>query len=715
MKATQPRNILVCTVGASWAVVPEVLGFVAPNLLALYEQHPQREALERSRSDHGIAAPDELWLITTAGRLTEESVSRVQRWWELLGKPLPLRIWIAEDTDQLASSQECLLLRELTFRVVLAARQHCAGGKLLLSLAGGRKTMSADLQAAGAVLGAHALLHVVGPEPLPDWLRGDPRPELFTAPLPPDRASAIVPVVVGKGQWDETLQVPNVDGTRVASEWFPVPLEDCVVRWRPPQGARWLTGEIERRQRDGASLVRNFVSAMTSGDAYPNWTWLLRLPPALLDQLRATTVAGRHRSLLHKLPKIDLHRHLGGCLDLKSQRLVGRALWEELTQAEQQRALEELRQLGFVGAGWPADWPQRLRKSSQRSALCAALLALTAEEVLEAHLYGSTEPRVALKRRHPAGFSAYERPGELVGSAVLSNPASLQIYAKEVVRLAAEEGLVAVELRGSPHKYDPEDPAGFVRRLRDALVRAGASVGNSLPPGAPSPTSRPHVGFIWILDRRDQAGAEKVMQAAVRAHEEMDGFLVGLDLAGDERCSSPQQWGGLFTPAFQQCLFVTVHAGEDEPAENIWEAAYHMHADRIGHGLTLHKNSRLMARFRERRICLELCPTSNIEVAGYRDPARPQTEELPSYPLRALMEAGLPLTLCTDNPGISRTTLPDEYLTASRIVPGGLSMWEALALMRQAFERSFLPAPVRTALMQSADVEVARIIGEGEW
>jgi adenosine deaminase len=79
------------------------------------------------------------------------------------------------------------------------------------------------------------------------------------------------------------------------------------------------------------------------------------------------------------------------------------------------------------------------------------------------------------------------------------------------------------------------------------------------------------------------------------------------------------------------------------------------------------------------------------------------------------MEAGLPLTLCTDNPGISRTTLPDEYLTASRIVPGGLSMWEALAMMRQAFERSFLPAPVRTALMQSADVEVARIIGEGEW
>lgn len=714
MKASQDRNILVCTVGASWAVVPEVLGFVAPDLLPLYSLHPQAQTLERSRRQHGVRAPDELWLITSAGQQAEQSLASIRQWWEMLGNPIPLRIWVAEQTDQLATPQECLRIRELTFRVVLLARERCAGGQLLLSLAGGRKTMSADLQAAGAVLGAHAWLHVVGPDPMPEALRGSPVPSLFTQTLPVELARAVVPVVVGRGQWDETLQVPSEEGVRVDSTFFPLPLADPIERWLPAPGCPLLTEEIERRQREGARLVRNFVTTMVAGEVYPNWPGLLRLPPVVLDRLRTTMLTESHRTLLCRLPKIDLHRHLGGCLDLSAQRRVGRAMWNSLVHAEQQAARQELRELGWLHGQWPPDWPQRLRQSPRRAALCAALLSFADEALLDAQLFGSTQPRVALKSRHPAGFSAYERPGELVGSAVLSHPASLQPYADEVVRLAKLEGLVAVELRGSPHKYAPQDPVGFVRRLRDALVRAGASVGSTLQ-SRPDRSTGLHVGFIWILDRRNQAGAEAVLQAAVRAHAELEGFMIGLDLAGDESSSSPQRWGGLFAPAFRECLFVTVHAGEDEPAENIWEAAYHMHADRIGHGLTLHDNPRLMARFRERGICLELCPTSNIEVVGYHDPLRPLTEGLPTYPLRTLMQAGLPLTLCTDNPGISRTTLAEEYLTASRIVPGGLTVWEALALMRQGFERSFLPAPVRTALLHVADGMVTRALEDEGW
>lgn len=90
------RNILVCTVGASWAVVPEVFGFVAPDLLALYEHHPQRSTLESSRRDHALQSPDELWLITTAGKQTEHSIRCIERWWQLLGWPMPMRVWVAE-------------------------------------------------------------------------------------------------------------------------------------------------------------------------------------------------------------------------------------------------------------------------------------------------------------------------------------------------------------------------------------------------------------------------------------------------------------------------------------------------------------------------------------------------------------------------------------------------------------------------------------------
>ncbi|MCX8005642.1 MAG: hypothetical protein N2688_11930, partial [Burkholderiaceae bacterium] len=158
----------------------------------------------------------------------------------------------------------------------------------------------------------------------------------------------------------------------------------------------------------------------------------------------------------------------------------------------------------------------------------------------------------------------------------------------------------------------------------------------------------------------------------------------------------------------RECLRITIHAGEGERAENIWQAAYRLHADRIGHGLTLLENPALTERFRDRGICIELCPTSNREVVGFRDPAVPPSEALPPYPLRRMLAAGLPVTLCTDNPGISRTTLADEFLTAARMSDGTLSLWQVLALLRAGFAHAFLPARERQRLLAQADAEVFR-------
>ena len=77
-------------------------------------------------------------------------------------------------------------------------------------------------------------------------------------------------------------------------------------------------------------------------------------------------------------------------------------------------------------------------------------------------------------------------------------------------------------------------------------------------------------------------------------------------------------------------------------------------------------------RFRDRNICLEMCPTSNMEVVGFTIPEKKYDDNddpLVVYPLKELWDKGLPLTVCTDNPGISCTTLNDEYLLASRYTP----------------------------------------------
>ncbi len=69
----------------------------------------------------------------------------------------------------------------------------------------------------------------------------------------------------------------------------------------------------------------------------------------------------------------------------------------------------------------------------------------------------------------------------------------------------------------------------------------------------------------------------------------------------------------------------------------------------------------------------------------------------------------------TDNPGISRTTLAGEYLAAARMCEGGLSLWECLALMRQAFVHCFLPSHARERLLKAADHRVFQLLTTTLW
>lgn len=684
-------KLLVCTLGASWAVVPEVFGFLAPKLLDLYARHPQRDQLDALRAQHALEVPDELWIVTTEGRQTAQSIDRLRAWWQALGSPLPLRLWTAAGTDQLATQDECDHIRELTLRVVMLAAERARDGQLVLSLAGGRKTMSADLQTAGSIFGAHAWLHVVGPEPLPQPLKRADEPRLFTEPLAPELAAAVMPLVVGRGSRNELLDI-ELDGRRVDSTAFPLALADPALRWPLPQQGAALAREIDRRLREGSRLLGNFVGALARSEGRENWRSLYRLAPAQIDTLRATALTHAHRAWLARLPKADLHRHLGGALDLAAQRAVGRAIWDALDARERAAALARVRPLLDARTDWPWDWPEQL-KGGARAACAAALLVEAHDATLQRNLYGVTEPRLRLKDT-PRGFAAYERPGELTGSAVLTDPAAIEPYAQALVAQARAEGLAYVELRGSPHKYRPDDPASFLRELHAALARACAGQADA-----------PHFGFVWILDRRQREAMPGVIAQAVQAHAALAGFLLGLDLAGAEGTHRPEELAHHFTPAFRECLRITIHAGEGESAENIWQAAYHLHADRIGHGLTILENAPLAERFRDRGICIEVCPTSNREVVGFRDPALAASEQLPAYPLRKLVEAGLPLAICTDNPGISRTTLADEFIAAARM-GGPLTLWEALALARQAFVHSFLPAAARERLLAGADARV---------
>lgn len=710
--ATHP-TVLLCTLGASWAVIPEVLGWLAPGVVDLYAHHSQRAQLDALRQHHQLRMPTELWVCTTQGRQTQTSLNALHVWWQLLGAPMPLRIWTADGTDQLATQAECAHIRELTLRVALLASEYTAhGGQLVLSLAGGRKTMSADMQTAGNLFGAVACLHVVGPDPLPAELlgRGDHAaalPAVLARPLVPELAQAIMPLVASTGQRDELLDIP-LNGQVVGSHRFalPMPASGGTCAWPEPAEGDSLYQEITRRQQASSQLIGNFLAQLAHTEHHENWRSLYRLPPATIQHLRQTPLGAQHLAWLTRLPKADLHRHVGGALSLDAQRHVAQVIWQEVDEEIKLTRLNSINSL-LLNEEWPWAWPQALH-GPHRAELSAALLLHATPAQLQHNLWGVTEPRAALKTTHPQGFAAYERPGELSGSALLGHPSALAPYAQALVQQAREEGLTYMELRGSPHKYRPQNPAAWLAELQHALHAAGAQTQatQAVPPGqAPL-----RIGFIWILDRRQLAHLPAVVQQAVAAHNQLKGFLLGLDLAGDEGTHNPAQLAPGFLPAFEACLPLTIHAGEGESAHHIWQASYHLHADRIGHGLTLAEHPELAARFRDRGMCLELCPTSNREVVGFADPDHPSTHHLPAYPLRTFLDAGLAVALCTDNPGISRTTLPHEFLAAARMTPGGLNQWEALALIRQGFVHAFLPSAEREALLKHCDERVFALV-----
>jgi adenosine deaminase len=145
-------------------------------------------------------------------------------------------------------------------------------------------------------------------------------------------------------------------------------------------------------------------------------------------------------------------------------------------------------------------------------------------------------------------------------------------------------------------------------------------------------------------------------QVAWLAAEHIKDGLVALDLAGNEAEFKSEPFYGIFKEAKQAGLHVTIHAGEWGPAIHVKEAIEELGTDRIGHGVRVLEDENITALARERQTALEVCITSNYQ-SGVVD-------SLETHPLMKLIDAGLNVTINTDDPSISRITLSHEYYAA---------------------------------------------------
>jgi adenosine deaminase len=183
--------------------------------------------------------------------------------------------------------------------------------------------------------------------------------------------------------------------------------------------------------------------------------------------------------------------------------------------------------------------------------------------------------------------------------------------------------------------------------------------------------------FIPDIARERPQTQQRVLDFTLKGRDK--GIFVGLSLAGQEAGYPPELFRNTFAEAQRKGLHVVAHAGEVVGPSSIWAALDCLHAERIGHGIRCLEDPLLVARLKNRRIPLEVCPVSNYRT-GAISPSSP-------HPIRSLVERGLRCTLNSDDPPMFGTDLINEYCT---LAAQGFAWRELWALNRATLDATFL-------------------------
>ena len=219
----------------------------------------------------------------------------------------------------------------------------------------------------------------------------------------------------------------------------------------------------------------------------------------------------------------------------------------------------------------------------------------------------------------------------------------------------------------------------FVEAVEDARVAAERDHG---------------IRLRWVYDIPGEFGvpsAEDTLRYALRHAPET---LIGFGLGGPEVGVDRPQFKQVFDRARAAGLHSVPHAGETTGPQTVWDALLDLGAERIGHGTSSVQDPRLVDYLVERRIPLEVCPTSNIATRA--------VDTLENHPIRQLYDAGVFVTVNSDDPPMFGTTLNREYEIAARLLD--LDETGIADLAKNAVQATFLTDQEKTALGDEIDL-----------
>lgn len=306
---------------------------------------------------------------------------------------------------------------------------------------------------------------------------------------------------------------------------------------------------------------------------------------------------------------------------------------------------------------------------------------------IHVHLEGATDAETVweMSRRNgiplPAGsldewctyyqFRDFPHFAEIyvTATACMRTPEDYTAMVRSFLRNQAAQNVLYSEAYFSPQHHLRKGLS--VSQILDALER-GAEEGER--------ESGSRVRFIADVSREMTQDLEGVLPFAL-AGRERNGLFVALGIGGIEVGYPAELFTDIFAQARAAGLHVIAHAGETGPASSVWGAIRSLEAERIGHGVRSLDDPALIEYLRQTRLPLEVCPNSNycLKVVDADQP----------HPIRHLVDAGVYVTLNSDDPAMFSTDLNNEYLT---LAGQGFSWEELWQLNLNTLEASFLPA-----------------------
>ena len=170
---------------------------------------------------------------------------------------------------------------------------------------------------------------------------------------------------------------------------------------------------------------------------------------------------------------------------------------------------------------------------------------------------------------------------------------------------------------------------------------------------AEHPQSALHTAYIICAMRgTGEALKHKNEESIDLAAAYLGNGVVAADLAGAEALFATENFSSLFAEAQRKDVPFTIHAGEAAGPESI-KAALRLGAQRIGHGVRSLEDAGVIQDLKATKVALEICPTSNLQTRIF--------ESIERFPLEQLLDAGLTVTINTDNMTVSNTTLSHEF------------------------------------------------------